>query len=260
MSMTKRDKTFLLVVVIIVTLVVAYLAFIKPEMGKVTSAKASVESAQKAQDEIKAKIAKIKTVEAQIKKEFENASAYNEVFFKDYSPIDIDHLMQGELDKNMVVFSEFKIAGPKAIDLAPYQFVPQTLLPQKDDKGKTDAQKTDTQKTDTKSADDKKPADTSKKGNDIVATSDSITAYTVEVNFKSYKAGFDTFLTDLCQRDNMSIVVNEIAWDTKQDKTKLMVYDAATGASVYAPLQDGLISGTIKMTLYYKQSADFLTE
>lgn len=279
MKVTNREKTVLLILVAGLVLVLMYFILIKPTRENIDSVKAEKATAQQLKNENDDNISKIPGVKSQIEKKKKSAESLGDTFLPFMESSDLDTFIQSYLDKNGVVFSDIKIEDRALTDLAPYSgsttydpgLVPEKASDEnsksddsskKDDTSKTDdsSKKDDTSKTDDSSKKDEvtndnkssstTPASTSSNNKDDKKGANMMPAYSVEINFRAYTAGIESLLTDFCQAKNMSIVVDEVKWNSEVDITRLPKFDE-NGMATYPPIQPGIIAGSMTLTVYY---------
>lgn len=266
MKITYKDKILLILLVAAITLTASFMLLIKPKMDDITSNKEAVKAAELKENDIKSKISKSKITS--LKKSVDDYIAKSEDANKTFLPqktnYDVDRFIQGVINAdpaNPITITPLTIKGPLTTDLSKYDgFSPNSALdPSKsaDINKKTDS-KTDTT-TDSKSDTSTDLTNNSAKDKSTAGSgsNNSFQACTIEIGYKCSLGAVEKFLSRLTADKGMSVIVNEFTLGYEADTTQPAGVDEKTGQPIYKKLEGHLVSGNIKMTIYFLEPKQF---
>ena len=268
MKVSYRDKIILVILVAAVTLAASFMLLVKPKMDDITSNKQAVKAALIKENDIKSQISKTKITS--LKKTLDEQNAKNEelkqVFLQPKEDYNVDRFIQSILNADAaspISYAPLKLEGPSTTDLTKYIYTPVLISGTLQSSGNnttantgaTPANKTPANKTpENKTPANKAPAND---GTSAGSSSASLPAYKVEIGYKSSLDAIEKFLTRLTAEKGMSVVINEFTLGYEADATQPAGIDEKTGTPIYKKLEGNLVSGSIKLTVYFLEPQQF---
>lgn len=260
MKVSYRDKILLIILVCAITLAGAFLLLIKPKIDEISANNNKIVTAEKKENDIKSKISKTKT--ASLKKTLDEQNTKNEelkqVFLQPKEDYDVDRFIQGVLNAdvaNPISYTPVKFVGPSTTDLTKYIYTPVLISSTLQSSSNNATPKDNTQANNSSAT----PKDNTKTNNATPSASASVSlpAYSVEIGYKCSLDAIEKFLTRLTAEKGMSVVLNEFTLGYDIDTTQAVGVDEKTGTAIYKKLEGNLVSGNIKMTIYFLEPKGF---
>lgn len=247
MKLAYRDKVLLTLLVIIVTGFLAYIFAVKPNMQNIDESKSKRTSVQTNLDKVNNEVRRLTKVKKDISTYEVKCLAASNTFLKHTPNYDVDRFIQKMLDKNKLTLTKFTLGDPDVIDLPGYSFTPLHLqyplggtfdVTDPDGSAQTKEDQIvssnanivgSNQKSDNKKSDEKEQGIT------------SLPAVSIELNVTGDILDLNKFFAGLCEKEQMSVVINEYKM-TAKDVTK------------------NIVEADIKMTVYFLQPVDIKAE